>query len=243
MNLKKKISKKSTIGAWMQTSSLDNAEILAKSDFDWIAIDLEHGNISNEKVKNMTRVIQANKKTVFARMPSSDPLIVGNILDSGVNGIIIPHIKNAQQVKSIINKSFYPPFKNRGIGFSKSNDYGAGLRKSFKKNRDLVVIAMIENKEGFKNLNKILKVKYLDGVFIGPYDLSASLNLFEKFNDKKFLKVIEKIKNITLNKKKLCGIHVVNFNKGELKKRVKEGYNFIAYSMDTVVMRGYNKKN
>ena len=55
---------------------------------------------------------------------------------------------------------------------------------------------MIENKEGFKNLSKILKVKYLDGVFIGPYDLSASLNLFEKFNDEKFLKVIEKIKNI-----------------------------------------------
>ena len=57
---------------------------------------------------------------------------------------------------------------------------------------------MIENKEGFKNLNKILNVKYLDGIFIGPYDLSASLNLFEKFNNKKFLKVIEKIKKITL---------------------------------------------
>ena len=79
MYLKKKISKKSTIGAWMQTSSLDNAEILAKSDFDWIAIDWEHGNISNEKLKNMTRVIQANKNAVFARMPSSEPLIVGNI--------------------------------------------------------------------------------------------------------------------------------------------------------------------
>ena len=243
MNIKKKINKITTIGGWMQTSSLDNAEILSKSDFDWITIDLEHGNISNEKLKNMTRVIQANKKPVFARIPSCDPLIVGNILDSGVNGIIIPHIKNAQQVKNIIDKAFYPPLKNRGIGFSKSNDYGSSLKVSLKKNRELVVIAMIENKEGFKNLSKILKVKYLDGVFIGPYDLSASLNLFEKFNDEKFLKVIEKIKNITLNKKKLCGIHVVNFNKGELKKRVKEGYNFIAYSMDTVVMRGYKKKN
>lgn len=242
MNLKKKISKKSTIGAWMQTSSLDNAEILAKSDFDWIAIDLEHGNISNEKLKNMTRVIQANKKAVFARMPSSDPLIVGNILDSGVNGLIIPHIKNAKQVESIIDKSFYPPFKNRGIGFSKSNDYGASLRKSLKKNKDLIVIAMIENKEGLKNLSKILSVSYLDGVFIGPYDLSASLNLFERFNNKNFLKIIAKIKKITLNKKKLCGIHVVDFDEEELKKRKKEGFNFIAYSMDTVVMRGYKKK-
>ena len=88
----------------MQTSSLDNAEILSKSDFDWISVDLEHGNISNEKLKNIIRVIQANKKPVFARMPSSDPLIVGNILDSGVDGLIIPHIKNAQQVKNIIDK-------------------------------------------------------------------------------------------------------------------------------------------
>ena len=242
MNIKKKITNKLTIGGWMQTSSLDNAEILAKSDFDWISVDLEHGNISNEKLKNITRVIQANKKPVFARMPSSDPLIVGNILDSGVDGLIIPHVKNAFQVKKIIDKSFYPPVKNRGIGFSKSNNFGANLKSSFKKNKDLLVIAMIENKEGFKNLKKILNIKLLDGIFIGPYDLSASLNLFEKFEDKKFLKVIEKIKKITLSKKKLCGIHVVNFNKHELKKKMKDGYNFIAFSMDTVVMREYKKK-
>ena len=75
-----------------------------------------------------------------------------------------------------------------------------------------------------KNLSKILSVSYLDGVFIGPYDLSASLNLFERFNNKNFLKIIAKIKKITLNKKKLCGIHVVDFDEEELKKRKKEHF-------------------
>ena len=239
MNIKKKITNSVTIGGWMQTSSLDNAEIISKSNFDWISIDLEHGNISNEKLKNMIRVIQGNKKLVFVRMPSSDPLIVGNILDCGVDGLIIPHIKNDQEVKKIIDKAFYPPLKNRGIGFSKANDFGANLKKNFKKNKNLLIIAMIENKEGLNNLNKILNVKYLDGIFIGPYDLSASYNITGKFKSKKFQNIIKQIKKVADKNKIACGMHVVRPDKKELEGLIKKKFKFLAYTMDSVIIQNY----
>lgn len=235
-------NKKTTIGGWMQTSSLDNAEIISRSSFDWITIDLEHGNISNEKLKNMIRVIKSKKKIVLARLQSKEPSSVGNVLDAGVDGIIIPHVNSNQDVRKIIDVSFYPPIKNRGIGFSKSNDFGANLKKTLKKNKNLIVIAMIENKQGLKSLDKILDEKYLDGVFIGPYDLSASLDILGKFKDSKFKKSINEIKTKALKKKKLCGIHVVDYDVKQLKKRINEKFNFIAFSMDSVVMRSYEKK-
>ena len=103
------------------------------------------------------------------------------------------------------------------------------------------MIAIIENKKAYQNLDKILSVKELSGIFIGPYDLSASIGYFEKFESLKFKRIIEVIKNKTLKKKKICGIHVVDFNKEKLKEKINDGFNFIAYSMDTVVLRNYKK--
>lgn len=242
MNTLKKIkNKKLTIGGWMQTSSLDNADIISKSNFDWITIDLEHGNISTEKLKNMCRVIQGNRKIVFARVSSKNPTLIPNILDTGVDGIIIPNIKNSKEVEEIIELSFYPPLKKRGVGFSRANNFGKNFKEYLSKSKNLIVIAMIENIEAYNNLNEILNVKYLDGIFIGPYDLSASMGIVGKFKNRKFLNTIKKIKESTLKKKKICGIHIINNENKELKEKIKEKFNFIAFSMDSVILGNYKK--
>ena len=240
-NIIKKIKTKLRIGSWIQSSSTDVVEIIGNSNFDWICLDLEHGNISNEKLKDMVRVIELTKKFSFARLKSKNPDDVANILDTGVNGIIIPQVENAEDVKKVIKNTFYLPKKNRGVGFSRANKYGKDLKKYQIKQKKTVVIAIIENKKAYQNLDKILSVKELSGIFIGPYDLSASIGYFEKFESLKFKRIIEVIKNKTLKKKKICGIHVVDFNKEKLKEKINDGFNFIAYSMDTVVLRNYKK--
>lgn len=237
--LKKIKQRNLSIGAWIQTSSFDNVEIISKSNFDWVAVDLEHGNISNETLKNLVRIIQGSNNCSFARLRSSDPKEIPNIIDTGVEGIIIPHVRNANEVNNIVEKCFYHPTKSRGIGFSRANDFGRKLKDYQKKHLNLSIFAMIENKEGYKNLNKILSIKELDGVFIGPYDLSASLNIFEKFEDKNFKEIINNILTTCNKKRKICGIHVIKNNPRELKDRIKEGYKFIAYSLDTYILRGY----
>ena len=95
---------------------------------------------------------------------------------------------------------------------------------------------MIESIKGAENLDEILKVEGLDAIFIGPYDLSASIGKVGKFNNEKF----KNLKNLIIKKCKdrkiACGVHVVEPDKKGLKMAIKEGYTFIAYSIDTVFL-------
>ena len=96
---------------------------------------------------------------------------------------------------------------------------------------------MIESKKGLENIDEILKVKGLDAIFIGPYDLSASLGITGEFNSKIFINSISLIKEKCKNSKIPCGIHVVDPSLKDLDIRINEGYKFIAYSMDTMHLR------
>ena len=157
------------------------------------------------------------------------------VLEAGAQGIIIPQIKNSKELENIIKHCSYPPLGKRGIGFSRSNLYGKELNKKVKIFQPYFV-AMIENKEAIKNLDKILKTKGLDAIFIGPYDLSASINKLGDFKSKKFLKILKHILQISKKNKIPCGLHLVEPNKINLSKAVKNGYKFIAFSIDTVFL-------
>ena len=95
---------------------------------------------------------------------------------------------------------------------------------------------MIENKEALNNIEKILKVKNLDCILIGPYDLSASIGSPGKFNSVKFKEAIEFIKSKCKKNKIPCGLHLIEPNYNKLKKLTKEGFNFIPYSTDAYIM-------
>ena len=98
-----------------------------------------------------------------------------------------------------------------------------------------IIVAMIENLNAVNEIDNILNVAGLDAILIGPYDLSASLNLTAKFNEQEFLDVIQTIKAKADKENIPCGIHVVEPNKTELINKIDEGYRFIPYSIDSVV--------
>ena len=242
-NIKKTINlikkKKLTIGAWLQVSNADSAEIIGHANFDWVAIDFEHGTIKINELTNVIRALELGQKLTFVRIANKNPNVIGNILDSGARGLIVPNIESREEIESIIEKTFYPPIGKRGVGFSRANRFGEKINDYKNKQKDLIVIAMIESQKGYENLEDILRAKNLSGVFIGPYDLSASMNLLGKFENKKFKDTINKIIKVCKKYKKLCGIHVVENNSDLLKRRIKEGYKFIAYSTDTVILNSY----
>ena len=109
------------------------------------------------------------------RLPNHNTENLGRIFDSGCSGIIIPNITNVNQLKKILKFFFWPPKGSRGVGFSRANLYGKHFNE-YRSNRPLI-IAMIENIAAIPNLGEILKLNELDGVLIGPYDLSASIGL------------------------------------------------------------------
>ena len=234
---RKKLSNSKLIGGWIQLSDPNIAGIVSQSkNLDWLCLDLEHGLINLSSISNILNAVAASKKIILARISYSDIKDIPKILDLGIDGIIIANIKNEKDILNIFNISNYPPMGERGLGFSRYNN--------FKLNKDdlkikPILIPMIENISAYKNLKKIFSYKKLfDGIFVGPVDLSLSIgdNLNFSKNHKKKISEINKLSK--LNKVPM-GLHIIKGNKKDLERVFKNGVNFIAYLTDTVVLQSY----
>ena len=240
--LRKKLkSMNPSIGSWMQTSDTNIAEILGSNGFDWIAIDLEHGSVSLDKLPDIFRSIELNDTIPFARISHVNPDECKKVMDSGACGVIAPNINNENELEILIESCSWPPSGSRGVGFSRANLFGKNFKeyKSFAQNP--FIVAMIESSKALDNIEKILSVDGLDAILIGPYDLSASLGVTGRFDSEEFLNSIEIIKNSCIKFNIPYGIHIVEPNPEELKTKINEGCTFIPYSMDTRFISAYSQ--
>lgn len=237
--LKEKIKNNNlSLGSWMQIPSTEIADIFSSNNkFDWICVDLEHGNFGYEKLSDIFRIIQLNGKIPFARLKSCDTNQAQKVLDLGAMGLIIPKINNTKEINLIVEAVSHPPKGSRGHAFFRANMFGKYFFEYNKIFKTPIIIAMIETKEGLESIDEILQVKKLDGIFVGPYDLSASLGIIGDFKSKKFNYSIKKIIVSSKKYKKTLGIHVVENSNKELKNYISKGFKFIAYSMDSVILR------
>lgn len=236
-NLKKKLKdRKTTIGGWLQIPSASIAEIFSYSDFEWVVIDMEHGAFDLSQLPNIIRSIELNNKICLVRVAKLDTSYINQILDCGACGIILANCKNDNDLRKLIKNCTLPPIGIRGVGFSRANLFGKNFNSYQSDLVKPIFIAQIENKDGYENLDKILSVNGLDSILIGPYDLSASLNLTSKFNSYEFKKIINKIKIKCKSYRKSCGIHVVENDIKELQSSIKQGFNFIPFSTDGQIL-------
>ena len=128
----------------------------------------------------------------------------------------------------------YPPLGKRGVGLSRAQGYGTSFIK-YKKwlENDVMIIPQIEHVDAMNNLESILEVPSINEIFIGPYDLSASLGIAGDFKNKLFKEAIKHIE-VTCKKRSVkLGIHVVEPNINEIKEKINRGYFYIAYSLDS----------
>jgi 2-dehydro-3-deoxyglucarate aldolase len=237
IKIRKKLSQGHvSLGSWMQLPDSSVAEIMGKSSYDWVAVDLEHGSIGLHQLPSIFRALELGGTLPLVRLAEGSSKDCKHALDAGAGGVIIPMVENAEQLNTVRNFCSWPPSGKRGVGFSRANLFGKYFKDYFEEAQNPLLIAMIESVEATKNLESILQVKGLDAVFIGPYDLSASMGLTAKFDDKKFIKTIEKILSLSKKYSVACGIHIVKPIQNDLTNRIDEGYKFIAYSMDSVFL-------
>jgi 2-dehydro-3-deoxyglucarate aldolase/4-hydroxy-2-oxoheptanedioate aldolase len=164
-------------GTLLSLSAPQVAEIIADSGFDWVLIDTEHSAISLESVQNALQVM-GEKILKIVRVPGNDEIWIKRILDTGCDGILVPMVNTADEALKVVRSSKYPLEGRRSVGLSRAHKYGAAFREYVENaNRDLVIMIQIEHAEGVKNIDEILAVRGIDSVFIGPYDLSASMGL------------------------------------------------------------------
>ena len=238
IKIRRKIeSQKASIGSWLQLPSLSTTKLMIDAGYDWLCIDLEHGEIFEKDLFGMISLIQSNGIPCIVRVRSKTEHEYRKIAELGASGVIIPSIETTEEIEFAYLNLVWPPRGSRGIGFSPSNAYGKKFEEELNNKVNPLIVPMIETLQAIKNIDLITKSKYADAFLIGPYDLSASLNAIGKFESKIFADTINSIEKKMTENKKTLGMHIVEPDKKALDTKIKSGYNFIAYSMDTVFLR------
>lgn len=225
-----------SIGSWMQLPDASVAEIMGQAGYDWVAVDMEHGPISAHQLPDLFRALELGGTLPMVRLAQGLAKDCKQALDSGAGGVIVPMVETAAQLTAVRDACRWPPAGTRGVGFSRANLFGKHFEAYREEAQAPLLVAMLEHGRAVDNLESILEVEGLDAVLIGPYDLSASMGLTAQFDHPDFLSAMAKILKLTLASKVSCGIHVVAPSVEQLNQRVSEGYRFVAYSIDAVML-------
>jgi 4-hydroxy-2-oxoheptanedioate aldolase len=162
------------VNAWLSIPSAYSAEVMGHQGFDSVTVDLQHGMIGFETAVAMLQAISSTSAVPMARVAKNDPALVMQLLDAGAYGIICPMISTVDDARLFVGACRYPPAGQRSFGPARGLLYG-GADYFAGANNEVLTLAMIETREGLDNLDAILAVPGLDGVYVGPNDLSLSL--------------------------------------------------------------------
>ena len=230
---------------WLLLPDSLTAEIMANQGYDTVTIDLQHGLIDYQTALSMLQAMNGSSTVPFARVPWLDPAIIMKLLDAGILGIICPMTNTADEARRLASYVRYPPVGERSFGPARAGfivdpDYGG------KANDMVKCLAMIETAEGYRNVEEIVQVEGIDGVYIGPIDLTLGLygNDLPIGIDREEPEMIEAIKKI-LNSAhaagKKAGIHC---GTPEFAARMTDlGFDMVALSTDLGLFSAASKSS
>jgi 2-keto-3-deoxy-L-rhamnonate aldolase RhmA len=225
------------IGTWITAPHPSIVELMANQPFDWLCVDLEHSPVSRQELQIALAIIQGKGKKAFVRVPLNSHLEIKYPLDAGADGIIIPMVNSAAEARDALQHCLYPPKGKRGVGLSRAQGYGFGFDGHMQKNlRDLTIIVQIEHVNAVKEIAEILKIEGVAGVFLGPYDLSGSMGIPGQFEHPEMIAAIKKVADATLKTGKILGAHVIAPDHKMVNSFAGKGYNFLAFSLDTLFL-------
>ena len=196
------------VNGWCAIPSPVTAEIMGRQGFDLMTVDLQHGLIDYQMALTMLQVLQGLPAPVLARVPWNEPGILMKCLDAGFAGVICPMVNTAEDAFRLVQSTRYAPLGSRSFGPTRANMvYGPTYSKTA--NTKILVLAMIETREALANLDEILTVEGIDGVYVGPSDLGLSLG-YEPTLEPTAPEVLTAITEIVTRTKavgKITGIH------------------------------------
>lgn len=238
MSLKKRIIENEvTLGSWLQIGHSAVMESMASFPFDWLTVDLEHSDITIETFTEMVRSADIYGIDVFARVKENSSLDIRQVLDMGAKGVIVPLISSKEEAEKAVSSAKYAPDGTRGFAFCRANAYGRNFDDYVAEaNKNTIVIVMIETKKAIENIEEILQVKGVDGVMIGPYDLSGSFGIPGETGSESMKQAMSKVVRACNKFNKIAGIHIVIPDKKVLTETIQKGYRFIALGMDNVFL-------
>jgi 4-hydroxy-2-oxoheptanedioate aldolase len=236
--LKKIKENPSTFGIWNNFPNPLIMEVLAGAGFDWVLIDAEHGPFDLSTILPQLQAIAAYDTALIVRPPSGDPVFIKRLLDMGVQTFLVPMVNSAQEAAELVRCMRYPPAGNRGIGaalgrasqWNRIDDYLVAA------NENMCLIVQVETKGAYEQLDEILAVEGVNGVFFGPADLSASLGYVGQMEHPQVVEIVENGLERTRAAGKIAG--TISLSIEGAKHYEKCGANMIGVGADALLFAG-----
>jgi len=218
------------IGTLLSLPSPELAEIASEAGFDWLFLDMEHGGLDAADVLRMVQAVR-DPCACLVRIPENREMWVKKALDSGAAGIIVPHVNGADDAARAVDWAKFPPGGGRSVGFSRANRYGGRFQEHVETaNAETAVVAQVEHIDGVRAIGSILGVSGVDAVFIGPYDLSASLGKPGRIEDADVGAAIRALASACAAKGVPVGIFALGLPASA--KALEDGYTLVCSGID-----------
>ncbi|MEH6594110.1 MAG: aldolase/citrate lyase family protein [Colwellia polaris] len=242
MNLKQALAtKKPLLGTFIKTPHFHNTEVLAHTNLDVLCLDAEHAPFDRADLDTCVLAAKSKQKPVIIRIPDSENATILNALDLGADGVVIPHVLNAEHAKRIVKKCFYGP---DGRGYAGSTRFAGYTTHKLPDNlaankNETCVIAQIEDLEAIDDIDAICQVEGIDCIFIGRMDLTVALQQTDPSHPD-VIAAVEKVVAATKKYNKNCGMFVGNL--AELPLWIKSGVSlFLLGSDHSFLLNGANQ--
>ncbi len=226
---------KPTIGGWISVGHPSIAEIVAEAGFDWVLADMESGALTCSEVQMLFQAMAPFDVVPMARVLKNDAETIGQVLDMGARGIVVPRVNTRAEAEAAVNAAKYPPEGTRGISVSRAHGYGTHFKEYVDSaNEEILVVIQIEHIEAVKNIDDILSVKGIDAIFIGPGDLSGSMGLLGQPRHPEVQKMFNRILEGAKRHGIPTGLHTLSGK--EAKEKIDAGFRFIALGSDAELL-------
>lgn len=220
----------SSVGTWLTLPDPIVAQLMAKTGFDWLTVELEHTPTSFETAAQMFAIVAASGCVPLARIPWNTGENIKRVLDTGAWGIVVPMVNSRAEAEAVVKAARYRPVGERSIGGQlHATNFGTDAATYYAKaNDEILVVVMAEHIDAVENIHSILSVPGIDAVFVGPNDLHASMGLPPAFDsdNPQFNDALKKILASAKAHGIAAGIHVTDA--AQAQRRIAEGWQFIA---------------
>jgi 4-hydroxy-2-oxoheptanedioate aldolase len=225
------------IGLWCSLCSNIAADILRDAGFDWLLLDTEHSPNEIPDILSQLQACEGGTATAIVRPAWNDTVIIKRCLDVGAQTLLVPYVQNAEEAKRAVEAVRYPPAGVRGVAVaSRASHYGRVSGYLQKANAEICLLVQVETRAAMAELEAIAAVEGVDGVFIGPSDLSASLGHIGNPGHPEVQKALEECVRRLKDIGKPAGI--LTPNEEEVRRYIGWGYTFVAVGSDVGLLRG-----
>lgn len=224
------------IGLWLALADAYSAELVAGSGFDWLLVDGEHAPNDLRSILATLQAVAPYPVHPIVRLPSGDPVLIKQVLDLGATTLLIPMVETADQARALVQAVRYPPNGIRGVGsgIARSSRWARYETYLHEADKRICLLVQVENETGLRNVDEIAAVDGVDGVFVGPADLAASMGYLGQASTPEVLAAIDGAISSILAAGKAPGILMPD--RARAKRYIQAGARFVAVGVDTTLL-------